>query len=649
MKKLSIIIVNYNVRFFLEQCLLSISEAIKNIETEVWVVDNNSSDSSVQMVNQKFPWVNLIENKENVGFSKANNQAIRLSSSEYVLLLNPDTLVQPDTFIKTLHFMDAHLDVGALGVKMIDGKGKYLPESKRGLTTAWVAFYKMFGFSSLFPRSKIFGKYYLSFLDPNSNHYVEVISGAFMLIRRSVLEKVGLLDENFFMYGEDIDLSYRILKVGYKNFYFAETTIVHYKGESTKKSSLNYVKIFYKAMEIFAQKHFSSTTTTLFFLIIRLAIYFRALIDILKRILQAIALPLIDFILIIAGFSVIANYWEQLIVFPRGGSYPELLLRIALVVYSLIWIFSGFFAGVYDKHVNLSKIFKGIGFGTVLILIIYSLLDQSLRFSRALILLGSVWAIIVFIFNRLLYGKMTISFKPNLPKRFLIAGNNNDVLQVHKILEESLPIKPEFVGYISGDINYSTPFLGNIEQIEDIVRIHNIDEIIFSSKSIKISTIIQSMTRLQELDVSIKIAPADAKFILGSNSVNEKGDVYLTEINAIHNPENRRKKRIFDIMITLGFIILYPIIACFVKRPIGFIRNIFLVLLNRKTWVGFIEIDNESSSNLPKGVLTPDQQFTSLSQINSEMKQQINIIYARNYSIRKDVLIIFNAFSELGN
>jgi len=225
--KLSIIIVNYNVKYFLIQCLNSVLEAIENIDAEIFVVDNNSSDGSVEMLKEKFPMLRLIENQENVGFSKANNQAIREASGEYILLLNPDTLVESETFCKSIQFMDEHDDAGALGVKMLNGKGEFLPESKRGLPLPNVAFYKIFGLTKLFPKSKKFASYHLSCMDNNQIHSVEVLSGAFMMLRKSVLDKIGYLDEDYFMYGEDIDLSYRITQNGYINYYYPETKIIH--------------------------------------------------------------------------------------------------------------------------------------------------------------------------------------------------------------------------------------------------------------------------------------------------------------------------------------------------------------------------------------------------------------------------------------
>jgi GT2 family glycosyltransferase len=285
--KLTVIIVNYNVQSYLEQCLNSVIEASLNNLTEIIVVDNNSADDSVKMLKEKFPQVYLIENEANKGFSVANNQAIKVAKGEYLLLLNPDTVVEEDTFEKIISFMDAHLDAGALGVKMLNGEGVFLPESKRGLPTLPVAFYKLSGLSKLFPTSQLFGKYHLGFLDENKTHQVDVLAGAFMLIRKSILDKVGLLDETFFMYGEDVDLSYRITLSGYKNYYFPETKIIHYKGKSTNKNDIDYVINFYKAMLIFAKKHFSKSNKILFFLFIYPGVYIQIVIAALPRLLRS--------------------------------------------------------------------------------------------------------------------------------------------------------------------------------------------------------------------------------------------------------------------------------------------------------------------------------------------------------------------------
>lgn len=252
--KLSVVIVNYNVKYYLEQCIDSLSKAIEGIDTEVFVVDNCSTDGSVDYLQAKFPWVIFHENRENVGFSRANNQAIERATGEYILLLNPDTVVGEETLENACRFMDENPLTGALGVKMLDGFGDFLPESKRGFPSPWNSFVKMTGLARLFPQSKIFGGYYLSYLSENEDNKVDVLAGAFMLLRRTAIEKTGGLDNSFFMYGEDIDLSYRIRQAGFDVCYLPEP-IIHYKGECTKKD-LRYVKLFYEAMIIFFDKHY---------------------------------------------------------------------------------------------------------------------------------------------------------------------------------------------------------------------------------------------------------------------------------------------------------------------------------------------------------------------------------------------------------
>ena len=273
--KLSVVIVSYNVRSYLEECLKSVQEALEGIEGEVFVVDNHSDDDSVEVVRQVYPWVNLIVNLENLGFAKANNQAIRRAQGEYVLLLNPDTVVAQDTFRGVLAFMDEHPKAGSAGVMMCYEDGSRAPESRRAVPTPWVAARKMLGFTK---------RYYMSDLPWDQPCKIEVVSGAFCLLRHQALKTVGLLDEDFFMYGEDIDLSYRLLKGGWENWYLPYS-IIHYKGKSTQKSDYRYVHVFYQAMLIFFQKHYSHLSFV-YSIPVKLAIYFRAsiaLIDILRK------------------------------------------------------------------------------------------------------------------------------------------------------------------------------------------------------------------------------------------------------------------------------------------------------------------------------------------------------------------------------
>lgn len=253
--KLSVIIVNYNVKFYLEQCLLSVFKATKNIATEVFVVDNHSRDGSVDYLTDRFPSVNIISSNHNLGFARANNIAIRQCSGDYVLLLNPDTIVGENALDEVVAFMDAHPKAGGVGVCMLKVDGTPAMESRRGFPTPLTAFYKMSGLCARFPKSRRFGHYYMGYLPWSSAEKIEVISGAFCMVRHEALDRIGLLDEDFFMYGEDIDLSYRLLKGGYENWY-VPARILHYKGESTHKSSFAYVHVFYDAMFIFFRKHY---------------------------------------------------------------------------------------------------------------------------------------------------------------------------------------------------------------------------------------------------------------------------------------------------------------------------------------------------------------------------------------------------------
>ncbi len=272
--KLSVIIVSYKVRFYLEQCLLAVEKATEGIEAEIYVVDNHSGDGTVEYITERFPEINFINSNHNLGFSRANNVAIKQSCGEYVLLLNPDTIVAEDSIRDVLSFMEDHPKAGGAGVRMLCDDGRSAMESRRGLPSPMTAFYKMSGLCAKYPKSRRFGKYYMSYLSWDEPTQIEVISGAFCMLRRSALDKIGLLDEDFFMYGEDIDLSYRLLKGGYENWYLP-SVILHYKGESAHKSSFRYVHVFYDAMLIFFRKHYGGMSL-LVSLPVKTAIYVKA-------------------------------------------------------------------------------------------------------------------------------------------------------------------------------------------------------------------------------------------------------------------------------------------------------------------------------------------------------------------------------------
>jgi len=648
--KLSVIIVNYNVKHFLEQCLQSVHKAIQNVDAEVFVVDNNSVDRSVEMVAEKFPLVKLIANKENTGFSVANNQAIRISKGEYILLLNPDTIVEEDTFEKCIAFMDATPDAGGLGVKMVDGKGKFLPESKRSLPTPAVAFYKIFGLSSLFPRSKRFGAYHLGHLPEDETNEADILAGAFMLMRKEALDKVGLLDETFFMYGEDIDLSYRLIKGGYKNYYFPETRIIHYKGESTKKGSLNYVFMFYKAMIIFAKKHFSGKNARLFSILINLAIYLRAILSIIRRSFNKTALPVFDFCIIFTGMIYLKNYWEANHRYIEGGAYPDVYWQVIIPAYVLLWLGIDKLSGVYDKPFKLSKLVRGTLYGLVALLAVYALLPEAYRFSRALMLLGSIGAGISILISRSIFRVLKLkSFQwgEQVYKRFLIIGAVEECSRVYNLLQQT-EIKTSFIGFmhLEETEDHHELYVGLLDQLEEAVGVYNIDELIFCSKNLSAQEIISQMSIIDLHDLDFKIAPEESMYVIGSNSINTQGELYAFELNSINKPENTRNKRIFDIISSIILLLFFPALIVVSKSFLGLLRNILSVLFGLKSWVSYHKSDkNDALPKIKEGILNP------VSHLRSEYSEltlfKLNMLYAKEYRLKNDLDILLKNLNRL--
>lgn len=617
---------------------------METVNGQVFIIDNNSIDGSVEMVQRKFPEYNLIANKDNKGFSKANNQGILLSDAEYVLLLNPDTVVEEDTFSKVVAFMDEHPDAGGLGVRMLDGKGKFLPESKRGLPTPAVAFYKIFGLSRLFPKSKKFGQYHAGHLSELETNEIEILSGAFMLMRSDALDKVGLLDEAFFMYGEDIDLSYRIIKGGYKNYYFPETRIIHYKGESTKKSSVNYVFVFYRAMIIFAQKHFSQKNAKLFSFLINTAIYFRAFLAILTRFIKQSFLKVADLGLILMGLFALTNQWRI-----SNIHFPEELLKKAIPVYALIWIISIIFNRGYDYPVKFRNYLKGIILGTLIILVIYALLPKDWQFSRLYILTGAAWVFLYYVISRIFLhfavGKKFCLFKTK-NKKFVIVGRKEEYDRVAEILKQTND-KIDSIDHVSVGESKESGAIGTISQLDQIAHIHGINEIVFCAKDTSAHTIIHWMTVIDSAKTDFKIAQPDSLSLIGSNSIETAGDLYVLNLNSISNPETARLKRTLDFIAALILLIFSPIIIFYYRNKKSFFQNILLVLIGKLSFVGYFRSNTENAHLLPlikPGILNPAD---GISIVDESLIDKLNLIYARDYSIQKDLSILLKAWKKL--
>lgn len=519
--KLSIIIVNYNVRHFLEQCLISVLKATSNIDAEIFVVDNNSPDDSVKMVREKFPNVELIHNTKNVGFSKANNQAIEISKGEYVLLLNPDTVVEEDTFENCIKFMDAHPDGGGLGVKMIDGSGNFLPESKRGLPTPSVSFYKIFGLSKIFPKSRTFAKYHLGYLKENETNEIEVLSGAFMWMRRSVLDEVGFLDEDFFMYGEDIDLSYRITQAGYKNYYLPKVKIIHYKGESTKKGNINYVFVFYNAMIIFSKKHFAKKAKTFSFFI-NIAIYARAFLAILFRFTSKIKLLLTDIALITFAIGSL-NYLKPFVGFPNQIEFVNNYEILNVISVFAAFLFGLAVSGGYSKSISLKKTMLGIILGSGLLFSFNFAFPEPSSFSNKYLI--SIIGVILIIIpaNRLLLDYLDyIKLRKEKIKTTIIAGNINFIKKIKKDIQQKQSTVKILALKENNIINStdSEKYVGKFYQLPDLISIYNINEVIFSSEDINYKDMIAEMDLCKNGHVDYKIS-LNSNLIIGSHAIDK--------------------------------------------------------------------------------------------------------------------------------
>ena len=637
--KLSVVIVNYNVCYFLEQCLKSVEEAIKNLDAEVFVVDNNSVDGSVEMVREKFPDVHLIESGANLGFSKGNNLAIRQAKGEYILLLNPDTFVEQDTLKKSCDFMDDHKDAGGLGIYMVDGGGDFLPESKRGLPTPKVAFYKIFGLSRFFPKSEKFGKYHLGYLDKDETHEIDVLSGAYMMMRKETLDKVGLLDEDYFMYGEDIDLSYRITQGGYKNYYYPEAKIIHYKGESTKRTSVNYVFVFYNAMIIFAKKHFSSKNAKLFSFLIYIAIYLKAGADICINFVKRSVGTFIDATLAYGAMYLLKTFWENNWK-PVTVDYPRELMTVAVPIYILVWLSANHLSGGNDKPVNLGKVLRGVFVGTVVISAVTNFID-AYRYSKALIIIGGATTFLSFSLVRWIQHfikNKTWKLSASKPRQVAIVGEENEAKRVQTLLE-SINANVEVVGFVSPDGNKKKGYLGNLTQIEEMISIHHLEELIFCSKDVKANQIIDLMVELNS-SVSYKIVPDESDYVIGSNSKNATGDLYTIDIKLnISERSNIRNKRLLDIAFSLSYLLFCPLLIWLVDRKGQSIKNAFSVLFGELTWVGYKDIHDVNLPKIKKGVISPHEAKKPISDYE----------YAKDYSIGLDSKLLFNSISLLGN
>ena len=644
--QLSVLIVNYNVKHFLEQCLCSVQKACLGINAEIIVVDNNSTDGSKAFLEPAFKQINFTWNNSNVGFAKANNQALEMAKGEYILFLNPDTILAEDCIEKCIHFFKENKIAGAVGIKMIDGSGNFLKESKRAFPSPLTSLYKLTGLTRLFPHSKTFARYHLGNLSENENHGVDVLAGAFMMIPKKVLDEVGNFDERFFMYGEDVDLSFRIQKAGYRNYYFAESAIIHFKGESTKRGSLNYVRLFYKAMNLFVKKHYSGSKAGIFIFFIQTAIIIRAGFSAIGNLLKKIGLPILDAGIILTTLWLTKFLWSKYI--RQEINYSPNVLLIGFPAFTAIFLIAAYYSGLYDRGYRQSQLIRSTGIAALVILSVYALLPESIRFSRGILIFGILLAFVLMNLMRQLFIRLRYLETGNESeerRQTIVVSGQKDFVAIIAILQKA-GLHKRILGRVNNCAEEATATLGNIKQLFNLVIKYPVKEIIFCENGLTNMEIIDLIKKLPA-GVRNKFHASGSNSIVGSDSRNESGDyVSIDKKYSIGKPINQRNKRLLDICVSLFFILSFPVHVFLQKKPIQFYKNVFLVLLKQRTWIGY----SGNAENLPillKPVLTSTSLPAQLNELPVESLYNADEWYASGYSLLTDLQKIRRGYKHL--
>lgn len=657
--RLSVIIVNYNVRDFLHHALASLHKAMKGIRGEVFVVDNASDDGSVAMVRSRFPGVRLIVNQENLGFAKANNIALQKTRGEYVLLLNPDTVVQEDTLRVMMKFFDENPDAGIAGCRILNPDGSFQLACRRSFPSAWVAFTRISGLATLFPSSRMFGKYNLTYLSPDETYEVDAVSGSFMMIRRDAFKAVGGLDERFFMYGEDLDWCYRVQKAGWKNYYVHSTKIIHYKGESTRRSSIDEIRMFYDAMHLFVAKHLGASP--MMKAVVTLGIIVSSRMAMVRQFLKPLSAAFVDGVLIVLSLMV-AEYVRmgELFHFP-AYAYPAVYTVPTILI--LLGLYS---AGVYTyRRDSLSRTFIVVFVSYVGISALVAFFKEY-AFSRIAIVLAGAITMMALPGWRLMarsWGKSAGGVGSLFGRRTLIVGADDSGRALCKRLRHRVADGYEVVGFIDfgrrriGEMVDGIPILGSVDMVGKIVGEHAISDVIFSTERISYADIVSVIGRTSRRSVNYHLVPSSLEVMIGKASISPLSEPPLVQISySINRWGNRALKRISDVVIAgILLISFYPFV--YFRRALngrsspGFILGLPAVLAGRKSLVGPPEQllpstsqnGHESSVSLGKPGLTGLVQLQDGRPLTPEEIEQYHLYYARNQSFLLDLEILMKS------
>jgi GT2 family glycosyltransferase len=634
MYDISIVIVNYNVKDFLFKCLESIEKAKGNLKVETLVVDNDSSDGSVEYLRPLFPDVTFVETGANLGFGKANNIGFEMSKGKYILILNPDTVIEEKNLKTVFDYMEANPDVGITGCKVLNPDGTFQLPCRRGFPTPWASFCKLFGLQGMFPKSKLFAQYNQTYLSTDETYEIDAIMGAYMFARKDVIDELEGFDRDFFMYGEDIDLCFRNKQLGYKTMYLHTTSIIHYKGESTRRSSINDVKHFYDAMVIFAKKHNSRSKGFLVF--IKLGIFLRAILAYVLRFKEDVGFMIAD-LAVVNSALIISTYIKTGEFFP----FPEYAYPTIFIVMSIVIVLSMIFSGEYfeEKH----SVRKSV-FGVLIMFFITSSLTyffKQFAFSRGIVLMTTGISGLGIPTIRLIAAALKKKFGSEKDKSIIIVGLNENSAEIARSLEKPEHANINVSGFVSIKESYPTdfenyPVLGNIYFLDEVIKKSGAKEIVVSEPEITNNKLMEIVSKFSETGVKYHIATEYDQLMFSEILEDIAGRKSPHVSYPISSLRNILAKRSIDIILPLlALSIFLPITVIAGKK--GIIKKLWHTLLGKKSLIGYYT-ENIDDLKYPFGKegITGLAHISHPERLSKDSINKLNEFYLTNYSVSLD-------------